>query len=34
MPVLWHNRIGLPPTGAARPQLTVQSLQPLLDIVR
>ena len=34
MPVFWHNRIGLPSVGAARPEFTAQSLQPLLDIVR
>ncbi len=34
MPVFWHNRIGLPSVGAARPEFTEQSLQPLLGVVR
>ena len=34
MPVFWHNRIGLPAVGPAKPEFTARSLEPLLDIVR
>jgi HAD superfamily hydrolase (TIGR01493 family) len=33
MPVFWHNRMGLQPVGAAHPDFTAASLEPLLDLV-
>ena len=33
MPVFWHNRVGLQPVDAARPDFTAASLEPLLDLV-
>jgi 2-haloalkanoic acid dehalogenase type II len=33
MPVFWHNRMGLPPVDAARPDFAAASLEPLLDLV-
>ena len=33
MPVFWHNRIGLQPVDAARPDFVAASLEPLLDLV-
>jgi FMN phosphatase YigB (HAD superfamily) len=33
MPVFWHNRIGLQPLDAARPDFVATSLEPLLDLV-
>jgi 2-haloalkanoic acid dehalogenase type II len=33
MPVFWHNRIGLAAVGAAEPEFTGLSLEPLLEIV-
>ncbi len=33
MAVMWHNRIGLPASGAARPILIADRLDPLLDLV-
>ena len=34
MPVVWHNRLGLPAvTDAVRPILTIATLDPLLDLV-
>jgi 2-haloalkanoic acid dehalogenase type II len=34
MPVFWHNRIGLPAVGTAKPEFSGRSLEPLLEIVR
>ena len=33
MPVFWHNRMGLQPIDAARPDFAAASLEPLLDLV-
>jgi 2-haloalkanoic acid dehalogenase type II len=33
MPVYWHNRMGLPAAGDARPDFTESSLAPLLELV-
>jgi 2-haloalkanoic acid dehalogenase type II len=33
MPVFWHNRMGLQPVDAARPDFAGASLEPLLDLV-
>jgi 2-haloacid dehalogenase len=33
MPVFWHNRMGLQPFDAARPDFIAVSLEPLLDLV-
>jgi 2-haloacid dehalogenase len=33
MPVFWHNRLGLPPVDAARPDFVAASLEPLLNLV-
>lgn len=33
MPVYWHNRMGLPPIDACRPDFTAASLRPLLELV-
>jgi len=33
MPVFWHNRMGLQPVDAVRPDFTAASLEPLLDLV-
>lgn len=33
MPVFWHNRMGLPPVDAARPDFVAASLEPLLNLV-
>ena len=33
MPVFWHNRMGLQPVDAARPDFVAASLEPLLNLV-
>jgi 2-haloacid dehalogenase len=33
MPVFWHNRMGLHPVDAARPDFVAASLEPLLSLV-
>lgn len=33
MPVYWHNRIGLAPASAVRPDFLEQRLEPLVDLV-
>ena len=33
MPVYWHNRMGLPPIDDCRPDFTVSSLRPLMELV-
>jgi 2-haloacid dehalogenase len=33
MPVFWHNRMGLQPVDAARPDFSATSLEPLLELV-
>jgi FMN phosphatase YigB (HAD superfamily) len=33
MPVYWHNRMGLKPVDAARPEFGAARLEPLLDLV-
>jgi 2-haloalkanoic acid dehalogenase type II len=33
MPVFWHNRMGLPPVDAARPDFVAATLEPLLDLI-
>jgi 2-haloacid dehalogenase len=33
MPVFWHNRMGLPPVDAGRPDFVAASLDPLLSLV-
>jgi 2-haloacid dehalogenase len=33
MPVFWHNRMGLQPVDAVRPEFIASGLEPLLDIV-
>ena len=33
MPVFWHNRARLPPTGATQPLRTAETLHPLLELV-
>lgn len=33
MPVYWHNRVGLPPRGDARPDFLEKSLEPLAALI-